>query len=159
SSHDFALVGGGIVGACLADELARGGATVVVLDAGAEPGHATPLAAGVAVPSLRYVADRAFHGWLTAARSALEDDLRELELRRGRFTTGCPSARLLQEADLELLPADLDSDVVGDARSAAELESQAPGLRLPADCRPFQAANGLVVDGAAYLRAVRAAAE
>ena len=155
---DVVVIGGGLVGACLAEELAGSGATVIVLDAGAAPGHATPLAAGVAVPSLRYLGDEAFYGWLLAARAALDDDLARLEPEHGRFSLARPVLRLLREVDLAALAGAERSDAAGEPATAQELARLAPGLALPADRTPYLARDGLSVDGRAYLHAVRAAA-
>lgn len=160
NSPDVAIVGGGIVGACIAEELARAGASVVVLDAGAEPGDATARAAGVAVPSLRYLDDPLMYDWLMRARTALLDDILRLRSASGPFSVARPIARLIAEADLRRVAAALgttpDRDtVVGDAAGvAADL---APGLRVPPEHRVL-VSDGLMVDGSGYLAAVRAAA-
>ncbi len=155
--HDFILVGGGLVGACLAEELAASGASVLVADAGAEPGHATARAAGVAVPSLRYAGGE-FYQWLVSARQALRDDIARLEPRHGPFSLARPVVRLLGQADLQALPHGADHSAVGRPLADTDLAALAPGARLPAGRRPFLAEDGLLVNGAAYLRAVRAAA-
>jgi glycine oxidase len=154
SSHryDFVLVGGGLVGACLAEELAAGGASVLVTDSGAEPGHATARAAGVAVPSLRY-AGSAFYDWLAAARRALEADILRLQPAHGAFSVARPVVRLLGEEDLRALP---DAAVAGLPIPDADLNRLAPGVRMPPGRRPFLVQDGLLVDGRAYLHAVQA---
>ena len=159
SSHryDFVLVGGGLVGACLAEELATGGASVLVADSGTEPGHATARAAGVAVPSLRYVGGE-FYGWLVAARHALENDIARLEPRHGPFSLARPIVRLLGEADLQALTCGTDNPAVGRPLADPDLAALAPGARMPAGRRPFIVEDGLLVNGRAYLRAVYEAA-
>jgi len=155
NSPDVAIVGGGIVGACIAEELARAGASVVVLDAGAEAGDATARAAGVAVPSLRYLDDPLMYDWLTRARTALLDDILRLRSATGPFSVALPIARLIAEADLRRVAAALgttpDRDTAGDAADLA------PGLRVPPAHRVL-VSDGLMVDGSGYLAAVRAAA-
>ncbi len=159
SSHryDFVLVGGGLVGACLAEELATGGASVLVVDSGTAPGHATARAAGVAVPSLRYAGGE-FYGWLVAARRALESDIARLEPTHGPFSLARPIVRLLGEADLQALARDADDAAAGRPLADDDLAALAPGARIPAGRRPFIAADGLLVNGQAYLRAVGEAA-
>jgi glycine oxidase len=155
---DVVLVGGGLMGACLAEELAGQGVAVRVLDAGAEPGHATRKAAGVAVPSLRYATDPAFHQWLTLARSMLDDDLARLEPLYGVFSLARPVLRLLKPADLAALPDGPARDAAGRLASSAEVSQLAPGLRLRDDEQPYLRTDGLTVNGPGYLRAVREAA-
>ncbi|MEV7978481.1 FAD-dependent oxidoreductase [Streptomyces sp. NPDC086519] len=156
--YDVVLVGGGLVGACLAEELATGGATVLVLDAGGEPGHATTQAAGVAVPSLRHLGDEEFHRWLVDAQGALRDDIRRLEPGHGPFSLARPMVRLLTDDDVRALPEASGNAALGQALTSAELDALAPGVRVPAGRRPFMAEDGLLVNGGSYLRAVRAAA-
>lgn len=155
SSHryDFVLVGGGLVGACLAEELAAGGASVLVADSGAAPGHATARAAGVAVPSLRYAGGE-FYDWLVAARRELEADILRLEPAHGPFSMARPIVRLLGEEDLQTRP---DAAVPGRSITDAELDRLAPGVRIPPGRRPFMVEDGLLVNGRAYLHAVHAA--
>jgi glycine oxidase len=155
--YDFILVGGGLVGACLAEELAVGGASVLVADAGPEPGHATARAAGIAVPSLRYAGGE-FYQWLVGARQALRDDIARLEPRHGPFSLARPVVRLLGEADLQAVPHGADHPAAGRPLAGTELASLAPGARLPVGRRPFLAEDGLLVNGKAYLHAVREAA-
>ncbi|MDT0343606.1 NAD(P)/FAD-dependent oxidoreductase [Streptomyces litchfieldiae] len=155
--YDLAVVGGGLVGACLAEELARGGARVLVLDAGTTPGHASARAAGVAVPPLRYAADREFFDWLNEAGGTLRSDIDRLGAAGHRdLTTPVPLLRLLD-------PGQLDAHTAGGGPSpgapltAAETAALLPGARLP-DGHHVLRAEGLMVDGPAYLRAVCAAA-
>ncbi|HEY6795233.1 MAG TPA: FAD-dependent oxidoreductase [Kineosporiaceae bacterium] len=155
---DLVLVGGGLVGACLAEELAHGGARVVVLDAGDRPGHATGRAAGVAVPSLRYATDETFHPWLTLARSALVDDIARLEPIHGRFSLAQPVLRLLLPQDVEALPEGPARQAAGVPASDAELAQLAPGLQVRGDEQPYLLPDGLSVNGPAYLQAAQAAA-
>ncbi len=159
SSHhyDFILVGGGLVGACLAEELAAGGASVLVADSGAEPGHATARAAGVAVPSVRYAGDE-FYDWLVTAREALAEDIARLEPGHGPFSVARPIVRLLGADDLQALPGGPGDPAAGQPLDDGALDALAPGIRLPAGRRPFLMEDGLLVNGQAYLRAVCAAA-
>ena len=159
SSHryDFVLVGGGLVGACLAEELAAGGASVQVADSGAEPGHATARAAGVAVPSLRYAGSE-FYDWLVTARRALEADILRLEPAHGPFSVARPIVRLLGEEDLQALAGAQDAPVLGRPLTDTDLDRLAPGVRIPPGRRPFMLEDGLLVNGRAYLHAVHAAA-
>jgi glycine oxidase len=155
---DVVLVGGGLVGACLAEELAGYGVGVVVLDAGGEPGHATGKAAGVAVTSLRYLQDEAFHGWLAQARTGLDHDIARLEPRLGAFSLSRPVLRLLTGDDVAALAAAGRPDAAGHPVDEADLARLAPGLRIPDDRRPFLVEDGLTVNGRSYLLAVQAAA-
>lgn len=50
ATNDFLIVGGGIIGAAVARELAKGGASVTILDSGREPGIATQASAGMLAP-------------------------------------------------------------------------------------------------------------
>lgn len=154
---DVVLVGGGLVGACLAEELAGHGVDVVVLDAGGEPGHATGKAAGVAVPSLRYLNDDAFYGWLTRARAGLEKDVARLEPQYGSFSLTRPVLRLLTPDDVAALSGGRAADA-GTPASDADVARLAPGLRIPEDGRAFLVEQGLTVNGRSYLLAVQAAA-
>jgi glycine oxidase len=154
---EYVIVGGGLVGACVAEELADAGADVLVLDAGGEPGHATTKAAGVAVPSLRYATDPAFHRWLTRARSGLDGDIARLEPLHGAFSLPRPVLRLLREEDVAALPEGLRA-AAGAPASSGDVDRLAPGLRLRAGERPYLLEDGLSVDGPAYLHAVQAAA-
>ncbi|OZD06458.1 FAD-dependent oxidoreductase [Rhodococcus sp. 06-235-1A] len=152
-SHDFAIVGGGIVAACLADELATTGASVVVFDAGATAGSATQRAAGVAVPSLRYLGDQEFYQWLCAASEYLASDIARLEQETDQFAMARPILRALRQTDAEQHAASL-ADVDGRWVEHADLGEIAPGLNLPKS-RQYILSDGLMVDGAGYLGAVR----
>lgn len=153
-THDYLLVGGGIVGACLAEELARTGASVLVLDAGPAPGHATRQAAGVAVPSLRYLGRPALYDWLCAGRDRLEHDIARLEPGHGAFSVARPIVRALKPADADAHAERLDR--LPGTRWAAlpELASLAPGLKLPEERRYLLDPRGLMIDGGRYLEAV-----
>ncbi|TYK51431.1 NAD(P)/FAD-dependent oxidoreductase [Actinomadura decatromicini] len=154
---DFALVGGGIIGACLAEELAATGAAVTVLDAGPAPGHATARAAGPAAPALRHVADHVFYGWLRQAAASLQEDVDRLEPVHGRFSVPQPILHVLraEEADRVAphLPATASSAQWISSAQAAEL---ATGFRLPDDRRYLLEQTALAVDGSRYLSAVQA---
>lgn len=154
--YDVVLVGGGIVGACLSEELVRTGARVLVLDAGEEPGHATARAAGVAVPSLRYLDDPEFYSWLSLGREALDSDVERLESGHGEFSVRSPLVRMLRQDDADLVRHLLPEDSTAEWRSADQLASD--GFRLPEDRRYLVDGDGLMVDGARYLGAVRASA-
>ncbi|MFD7368780.1 NAD(P)/FAD-dependent oxidoreductase [Nocardiopsis alba] len=154
--YDVALVGGGIVGACLAEELAGTGARVLVLDAGEEPGHATARAAGVAVPSLRYLDDPEFYAWLSLGQEALTGDIRRLEPGHGEFSVRSPLIRMLRRDDADLVRSLLPEDSGARWSTADQLSSD--GFRLPEDRHYLVDRNGLMVDGSRYLRAVRASA-
>lgn len=155
SPHDFALVGGGIVGACLAEELRRQGASVLVLDAGAEAGHASARAAGVAVPSLRYLCDRDFFDWLRTAKADLEADAARLEAQYGAFTVTRPILRALRPTNMDVYSEMLDELAAGTWVDDEELASVAPDLYLPPCRRYLLDPHGLMVDGRRYLDAVR----
>jgi glycine oxidase len=152
---DFAVVGGGIVGACLAEELAVHGASVVVLDAGPEPGHATNRAAGVAVPSLRYLADPEFYGWLRAAKTCLNEDVLRLEPEHGAFSVSKPILRALRQSDIDQFGDQLSGLDLGRWVSDVELSDVAVGMKLPAGRSYLLDQNGMMVDGRRYLRAVQ----
>lgn len=156
--YDLVIVGGGLVGGCLAEELAAGGATVLVLDAGPAPGHATALAAGVAVPALRYAADPSFSDWLTAAKHALRDDIDRLTPEYGAFSVARPVLRVLLPQDVDGYAAALDRGyATGGIIGEQDVADLLPQSRLPADCR-VALGDGLMVDGPRYLQAVQAAA-
>ncbi|MGW7364413.1 NAD(P)/FAD-dependent oxidoreductase [Streptomyces sp. NPDC054841] len=155
SPHDFALVGGGIVGACLAEELSSQGASVLVLDSGDEPGHATNRAAGVAVPSLRYLGDREFYDWLRTAKQDLDADVARLEPEYGAFSVARPILRALRETDVETYGEVLDGLDVGAWVEGDALAGATPGLKLPPSRRYLLDESGLMVDGRRYLDAVR----
>ncbi len=155
TTPDFALVGGGIVGACLAEELSGRGASVVVLDAGQEPGQATNRAAGVAVPSLRYLTDPEFYGWLQHAKQDLDADVARLEPEHGAFSVARPILRALRATDADAHGEALESAGAGRWIAGDELAAAAPGLKLPAGRRYLLDDGGLMVDGRRYLDAVR----
>ncbi|MGW5349833.1 NAD(P)/FAD-dependent oxidoreductase [Streptomyces sp. NPDC004031] len=156
--YDVLVVGGGLVGACLAEELAAGGAGVLVLDAGPAPGHATARAAGVAVPPLRYAADPAFYGWLSAADETLRADARRLgEAGHAPFAVARPLLRLLRPQDLDAYAAHGADRPLGTPVTDEEAAGLLPGARLPADRRAVRT-EGLMVDGPGYLRAACAEA-
>lgn len=156
--YDLVLVGGGIVGACLAEELATAGASVLVLDAGPTPGHATAQAAGIAVPSLRYRTDPGFYGWLCSARAALDDDIARLSPLAGAFSVARPVVRLLREEDLSAHGELLASGALGTPLEAERAAAELPRLRVPDGHRALRGEAGLMIDGRAYLRAVADAA-
>ncbi|MGW3149927.1 NAD(P)/FAD-dependent oxidoreductase [Streptomyces sp. NPDC001177] len=155
SLPDFALVGGGLVGACLAEELSSRGASVLVLDSGTEPGHATNRAAGVAVPSLRYLGDREFYDWLRTAKRDLDADMARLEPEYGAFGVARPILRALRETDATTYGEVLDAIGVGAWVDGDELASAAPGLKLPPSRRYLLDEDGLMIDGRRYLDSVR----
>ena len=67
-SVDVAVVGGGLVGAAAAYELARAGATVALVDASL-PGRASDAGAGIISPETFHEADREWFGFgIDAAR-------------------------------------------------------------------------------------------
>ncbi|WP_079184875.1 NAD(P)/FAD-dependent oxidoreductase [Streptomyces uncialis] len=156
TTYDYLLVGGGIVGACLAEELAGTGASVAVLDAGTEAGRATRQAAGVAVPSLRYLGRPELYRWLCEGRARLDEDIRRLEPEHGPFSVARPILRALRASDAEAHAGRLD--LLADAKwvGAEDLPGVAPGMKLPAERRYLLDPGGLMVDGARYLAAVRA---
>ncbi|QXJ24701.1 FAD-binding oxidoreductase [Actinomadura graeca] len=154
--HDFALVGGGIVGACLAEELAAAGASVTVLDAGPAAGHASRRAVGPAVPSPRHAADHDFYGWLRQASRRLREDVTRLEAEHDRFSASHPVLHVLRTGHADRLAAHVDAAGAGTWVEHERVAELAPGLRLPADRRYLLDETGLVVDGLQYLSAVRA---
>ncbi|MER5359003.1 FAD-dependent oxidoreductase [Streptomyces sp. NPDC002785] len=155
SPPDFTLIGGGIVGACLAEELSASGASVLVLDSGDEPGHATNRAAGVAVPSLRYLVDREFYDWLRTAKRYLDADVARLEPEYGAFSVARPILRALRETDVETYGEVLDGLGVGTWVEGDALKDATPGLKLPSSRRYLLDPDGLMIDGRRYLDAVR----
>ncbi|TYR62718.1 NAD(P)/FAD-dependent oxidoreductase [Streptomyces parvus] len=154
-THDYILVGGGIVGACLAEELARTGASVAVMDAGQEAGHATRKAAGVAVPSLRYLDRTAFYQWLCTGRDRLEQDISRLQPEHGGFSVASPILRALRTVDVDAYGDRLNAAGAGRWVDSADLPTVAPGMKLPADRHYLLDPHGLMVDGGRYLLAVR----
>lgn len=155
STPDVAIVGGGIVGACLAEELSSQGASVLVLDAGTEPGHATHRAAGVAVPSLRYLDDREFYSWLRNAKRDLDADVARLEPEFGTFSVGRPILRALRPQDIDTYGHLLTEAGSGVPVSGDDLAAVATGLKLPTSRHYLYAEGGLMIDGRRYLAAVR----
>lgn len=155
SRSDFAVVGGGIVGACVADELAARGASVVVLDAGSAPGHATNRAAGVAVPSLRYLPDTEFYTWLREAKQRLDEDVLKLEPQFGAFSRSKSILRALRQSDVDQFGAAIESTLQGRWVPGDEVAATAPGMKLPANRSYLLDESGLMVDGRRYLDAVR----
>jgi glycine oxidase len=155
---DFAVIGGGIIGACVADELAHAGASVVVVDAGQRPGHATPRAAGVAVPSLRYLSDSDFFDWLAAGRARLLDDIGTVAESAEAFSVAGPILRALRPADTAFVESHLNGRKLGSWVTPDEAAALVPGLGLPADREYLRSDDGLVVDGGRYLAHVCAGA-
>jgi glycine oxidase len=155
---DVVLVGGGLVGACLAEELVGHDVDVLVLDAGGRPGHATGQVSGVAVPALRDLHDEQFYPWLRSARTGLEQDIARLEPVHGSFSLARPVLRLLGEADVAHLPGGSRAAGFGTPATEADLTRLAPGLRIPAGRHPYLVEGGLTVNGRSYLLAVQAAA-
>jgi len=156
--YDFVIVGGGIVGACLAEELALAGAGVLVLDAGPAPGHASVRAAGVTVPSLRYHDDPDFSDWLARAGTSLRADIARLTPGHGPFSLALPILRLLREADLGALTrATLRGHDLGKILQPDETAALLPGA-APRPGTVAARGEGLMVSGADYLRAVQASA-
>lgn len=154
---DYALVGGGIVGACLAEELAATGAAVTVLDAGPAPGHATSRAAGPAAPPLRHIDDHVFYDWLRQAARILREDVDRLEPVHGRFSAPHPILHALRAEDADRVAHHLDTtEPAAQWISPAQAADLATGLRLPADRRYLLETTGLTVDGSRYLSAVQA---
>lgn len=158
NGYDLAVVGGGIVGACLAEEAARAGARVVVLDAGEEPGHATSRAAGVAVPSLRYLDDPEFYAWLVRGQEALNADVERLEPVHGGFSVRRPLVRMLKDDDADLVRGLLPEGSGAVWTDRAHLSGASEGFRLPEDRQYLVQERGLMIDGGRYLRAVRGGA-
>jgi glycine oxidase len=155
---DLAVVGGGIVGACLAEEFARAGASVVVADAGDEPGHATPRAAGLAVVSLRYLTEPEFFSWLERGRLQLAADIARLEPEHGAFSVARPILRAVRGRDVAVLERHRDDRDIGTWIAAEDAVALMPGLAPGADVQYLVSPDGLVVNGARYLAAVRACA-
>ncbi|WP_067455039.1 NAD(P)/FAD-dependent oxidoreductase [Actinomadura macra] len=154
--YDFALVGGGIIGACVAEELAAIGASVTVLDAGPEPGHATRHAVGVAVPPLRHVADHVFYDWMRQAAHGLREDIDRLEPEYGQFSAPHAVLHVLRARNADRMAPDLETAGAGSWIEPARAAELAAGLRLPGNRRYLLDETGFMVDGARYLAAVRA---
>ena len=152
--YDVVVVGGGIVGACLAEELALAGAAVLVVDAGREPGHATGHAAGVAVPSLRHLGDPVLYGWLDAARGTLAADLDRLPAGHPPFSRREPIVRCLPATSAATVLTSAAGPALGDRIGLAELRELLPGARVPEDHSLFRSPEGLMVDGRTYLETV-----
>ena len=121
---DALVIGGGLVGLACADALADRGATVRLL-AAAEPGQASPAAAGLLAPSLES-GDSPAHRFAVAARDVYPAFVAALERRTGRRVpldrSGILQLALAEDDEARLRAAAPRTAAWLDARALAALE-------------------------------------
>ncbi|HLX88847.1 MAG TPA: FAD-dependent oxidoreductase [Acidimicrobiales bacterium] len=161
---DVAVIGGGVVGAALAYELAAAGAGVVLLD-GDKPGRASAAGAGIASPQTFAEADE---DWYRFGASALEH-LRKLVGRLGEDGVELGPSAFGECGSLVIALAEHEDpwfqEVAGlalgrDSEVAEVPPSQAQGL-FPPLARPWRALHSprsCRVDGRLLTEALRIAA-
>ncbi|HZM76523.1 MAG TPA: FAD-dependent oxidoreductase [Candidatus Limnocylindrales bacterium] len=148
---DVVIIGAGIVGLSAACTLLARGARVMVADGDPLGGQGSRAAAGVAIPSLRLLADPVLSAFVAKAAGALHADLdkRDAQLRMGRGVirpAWSPSERDQLETAAAVAPAAL-----GAWHEAGELAQREPVLEGAQIVGGFACADGYVVDTSAYL--------
>lgn len=158
--YDVVVLGAGVIGASIAYRAAAHGAAVLVVDADSRGGLGSRAAAGIAVPSVRLLADPLMRDFAAEGARVLAADLRRID-PEGHLTVSCGILRPARSgAEAEALAADpAAAESVGawiPAQAVAELE---PSLDVSRMAGAFRAECGLVVDPEGYLDHLLRAAE
>lgn len=158
--YDVVVLGAGVIGASIAYRVASRGAAVLVVDADSRGGLGSRAAAGIAVPSVRLLADPLMRDFAAEGARVLAADLRRID-PAGHLTVSCGILRPARSgAEAEALAAGpAAAESVGDwmpAQAVAELE---PSLDVSRMAGAFRAEGGLVVNPEGYLDHLLRAAE
>lgn len=139
SVFDFAIVGGGVIGASLAHRLAQAQARVVLIDAGATMAPATIAAAGMLAPSFEHGGGEALYQLSARSLAMWRDYARELEAASGvnvDYRADGILGLAYTEAQLSALREDGETLAARGANVAMISDSEARDLE-PALDRPF----------------------
>ncbi|WP_405705464.1 FAD-binding oxidoreductase [Streptomyces xanthophaeus] len=159
--HDVLVIGAGVVGHSVARELAQRGARVHVVDGSPDGGSGSRAAAGVAIPSLRLLADPVMHAFVAAARTRFDEDVRTFEkttpgIRRGRGVLR--PVRTEEEREQLVLTTAARPEELGEWTDAAALADLEPVFARSSFLGAFRTAAGHMVDTALYVDALGSAA-
>lgn len=159
--HDLLVIGAGVVGLSAARELAARGARVLVVDADPDGGAGSRAAAGVAIPSLRLLADPVMAEFVAQARLRLDADVAALEptapgLRRGQGVLR--PVRDQRERDALHRLAAADPEALGRWLDGSELAEVEPVLGAGPFTGGFLAERASVVDTVLYVDGLAGAA-
>jgi len=134
---------------------------VVVLDSDPEGGRGSRAAAGVAIPSLRLRADPVLGGFVTDARTRLDDAVTAMQRDRPGIRRGCGvlrPARTPAEQEALLGLAGPDGTALGRWIEADEMVEREPVLAGSPFAGAFWTEAGYLVDTTLYLDGLAAAA-
>jgi len=158
--YDVVIIGAGVIGASVAYRTAAQGATVLVADADSRGGLGSRAAAGIAVPSVRLLADPLMWDFATEGARTLAADLRQIDPAAG-LTLTCGILRPVRsDAEAHALAAGpAGAGPAGDwitPEAAAGLE---PALDVSRMTGAFRTGGGLVVNAEGYVDRLLGAAE
>src|ERR1700677_479530 len=157
--YDGVIIGAGVIGASVPSRTAAQGASVLVVDADSRGGLGSRAAAGIAVPSVRLLADPLMWAFAAEGARALAACLRQIDPDAG-LTLSCGILRPVRSgAEAQALAARLAAAAAaGDwitPEAAADLE---PALDVSRMTGAFRAAGGLVVNAEGYVDRLLSAA-
>lgn len=153
---DLVVIGAGAVGLAVADRVAAAGGSVHVLEAGSLGGRGSRAAAGVAVPSVRLLADPELLEFARAGAEELDRDLQRLpsgrSLRRGEGVLRLVKDQ--QQRDRFETDAQSHRGWLGSWVPGEDLPRLEPALERTPVAGAFSSGEGYVVDAGGYVDAV-----
>lgn len=154
SPVDVVVIGAGVVGLSTAVQLSRQGVGVVVVDRSMTGGEGSRAAAGVAIPSLRLLADPPMRDFAAVGATHLDEAVAEWRETHDGLCRGDgvlrPAWTPAEQTELESL-ARRSPKALGDWLTVEQVMEREPVLRDSQILGAFAAASGYVVDAGLYL--------